>query len=108
MSQPMKQRRGRERRHHPRSMLTCDLRGRELSPLVFPKARKRVIQGRIQNISGGGLSLLTNRLMTVSNLLQCEIIFPKTPAAIPTLTQVRWIQKNAKGFRYRVGLQFLL
>ncbi len=108
MRQPMKQGRGRERRHHPRHGLSANLRGRQLAPLGSPKARKSVIQGRIENTGATGLCLLTNDAMKVSYLLQCEIIFPKTPAAIPTLTQVRWIQKNAKGFRYRVALQFLL
>ncbi len=103
-----KQRRARERRHHPRYVVPCRVKGRQLPPLGFPKARKRIIQGRIENIGGGGLCLLTNDALKVPYLLQCEITIPKTAAAIPTFTQVRWIEKNAKGLTYRVGLQFLL
>ncbi len=57
---PMKQGRGRERRHHPRHGLTANLRGRQLAPLGSPKARKSVIQGRIENTVASGLCLLTN------------------------------------------------
>ena len=84
------------------------MRGRQLTPLGFPKTRNSVIQGRLRNTSAGGLCLLTNDVMKVSYLLQCELSIPKTPATIPALMQVRWVQKNAKGSRYRVGLQFLL
>ena len=104
---PKKQFEG-ERRHHPRYVVPSKVSGRQLSPLGFPKARYRVIQGRIRNTSAGGLCLLTNDLMKVPYLLQCELRISKTPAAIPALMQVRWVQKNTKGSRYRVGLQFLL
>ncbi len=104
---PRRQSRG-ERRHHPRYLVPSRVRGRQLSPRGFPKTRYSVIQGRIQNTSAGGLCLLTNGLMKVSYLLQCELSIPKTPATIPALMQVRWVQKNAKGLRYTVGLQFLL
>ncbi len=97
-----------ERRHYPRYVVPSRVRGRQLPPLGFPRARYSVIQGRIQNTSAGGLCLLTNGLMKVSYLLQCELSIPKTPATIPALMQVRWVQKNAKGLRYTVGLQFLL
>ncbi len=101
------QRRARERRHHRRYGVPWKLRGRQLAPLGSPKARKSVIQGRIENTSPGGLCLLTDDALKLSYLLQCEICIPSTAAAMPTLTQVRWIQKNAKGFRYSVGLRFL-
>ena len=105
---PGKQRRAQERRRHRRYAVPCKVRARALAPLGFPKARKSVIQGRMQNTSTGGLCLLTNDAIRVSYLLQCEIGIPKSAAAIPTLAQVRWIQKNAEGSRSRVGLQFLL
>ena len=104
---PRKQPKG-ERRHHLRYVVPSKVSGRQLSPLGFPKTRHRVIQGRIRNTSAGGLCLLTNDLMKVSYLLQCELSIPKNPAAIPALMQVRWVRKNAKGSRYKVGLQFLL
>ena len=103
-----KQRQARERRHHPRHAAPCKVKGRQLPPLGFPKARKRIIQGRTENIGAGGLCLLTNDALKVPYLFQSEIRIPKTAAAIPILTQVRWVEKNAKGVKYRVGLQFLL
>jgi hypothetical protein len=105
---PGKQPRARERRHHQRYVVLCKVRARQLTPLGSPKESKNIIQGRIENTGAGGLCLLTNDALKVSYLLQCEICIPKTAAAIPALTQVRWIEKNAKGSRYRVGLRFLL
>ncbi len=55
----------------------------------------------MENTSAGRLCLSNNKALKVSYLIQCEIRIAETPAAIPTLAQVRWIQKNAKGFRYR-------
>ena len=103
-----KQRSTSEQRDHPRYVVPGKVSGRQLTPRGLPKARKSVIQGRMENIGAGGLCLLTNDTIKVSYLFQCEITIAKTPAAIPTFTQVRWVEKNAKGAKYRVGLQFLL
>lgn len=99
---------GVEKRGHPRYRLTREVRARELSLLGSPKIRTGWLRGRIQNISRGGLCLLTHQGMKVSRLCLCEIRFPKIPVSIPTLLQVRWTQKSAKGASYRAGLQFLL
>ncbi len=104
----MRQPSGQEKRGHPRYPLTGEVRGRELSRLGAPKARKRLIRGPIQNISSGGLCLLTDQVIKVSSLIRCELLFSQIPAPIPTLLQVRWAQKARKGTGCTAGLQFLL
>jgi PilZ domain len=97
-----------ERRHHQRYPLVGKLRVQELSHLGFPRERERIIQGRIQGISAGGLDLLTRQLLTASSLVRGELLLPKIPIGLPVLLQVRWVQEQSKGHRYRIGLQFLL
>ena len=85
------------------------LRGRKLASLgISQKEPKTAIRGRIQNISHGGLCLLSNRSIPVSSLLHCEIVVSGTRVAIPTLMQVRWTERNPTSGRTKIGLQFLL
>ena len=62
----------------------------------------------MRDISAGGLSLLTNRIVEVSDVLRCELPVQRLPVTIPVLCQVRWIRKNIDGRKHMVGLQFLI
>lgn len=93
-----------ERRHHPRFPLSVELRGRRLPSLGLRQDRKDAFRGQIQNIGDGGICLLSDRSIPPSSLVCCEIVVPGTRATIPTLMQVRWIQKSSN----TIGLQFLL
>jgi len=85
------------------------LRGRKLASLgISRKEPKTAIRGRIQNISQGGVCLLSNRSIPVSSLVRCEIVVSGTRTAIPTLMQVRWAERNSTIGRSKIGLQFLL
>ena len=64
------------------------------------------IHGEARNISSGGLCVLLDQTCTASSLLQCEIFLVGSPAAIPTLMRVRWMQNG--GQKSIVGLEFLL
>jgi hypothetical protein len=78
-------------------------------PLVVgPTGKSRVVDGHVQNISSGGLCLLAQKRLKVSELLVGEIVVPGTRASIPTLLQVRWLRKNSFGPRYSAGLHFVL
>jgi hypothetical protein len=86
-----------------------ELRGTKLTSLGTPQQHpKTVISGRIQNVSQGGACLQSDRPIPVSSLVRCEIVVPGTRAAIPTLMQVRWIQRNSISGGYTIALQFLL
>lgn len=82
-----------------------------LSLLGYEKKRTRVIQGRIENISAGGLALSTNQSMKVGWPVRGELVFARMPVAVPTLMSVQWscrAPENDSPFRYLVGLRFLL
>jgi hypothetical protein len=91
------------RLHKPVRLYGCSL------PLVAgPSGTSRVVDGRVQNISSGGLCLLAQKRLKLSELLVGEIAVPGTRASIPTLLQVRWLRKNSFGPGYHAGLRFVL
>lgn len=98
----------RQQRHGVRHLFSSAFRGRELSSLGSLQRSKQIIRGEIQNISSGGLCLLTNQRIKESSLIRGEIILPDVPVGVPSLMQVRWVGQVAKGSRYKVGLQFLV
>lgn len=99
---------GRERRHNPRYPIRGKLGGLVLSSLELPDARRGAIRGGVENISAGGLCLLTDRFLAVAEPVRAELLFPEIPVAVPTLVQVRWIRKTPEGQNYLAGLQFLI
>jgi hypothetical protein len=63
----------------------------------------------VQNVSKGGLCLISSQPMPRSSLVRCEIGVSEVPVGIPTLMQVRWTRKqNLQAEAYLTGLQFLL
>jgi hypothetical protein len=84
------------------------LHGCTLPLVVGPLGTAPAVEGQVQNISSGGLCLLAQKRLKVSELLVGEIAVPGTLASIPTLLQVRWLGKNSFGPRYRAGLHFVL
>jgi hypothetical protein len=101
---------GKELRTAPRFSLQDPVRlfGSTLPLLAAPAGLSRIVDGHVQNISSGGLCLLAQKRLKVSELLVGEIAVPGTRASIPTLLQVRWLHKNSFGPRYRAGLHFVL
>ncbi|MGO8788972.1 MAG: PilZ domain-containing protein [Terriglobia bacterium] len=99
-----------ELRAVPRFALENPIRlyGSTLPLVVGTTGSARVVDGHVQNISSGGLCLLAQKRLKVSELLVGEIAVPGTRASIPTLLQVRWQRKNSSGSRYLVGLHFVL
>ena len=87
---------------------SLDLQGSKLASLGIQEP-EAVIRGRIENISQGGICLLSSQRIPASSLVRCEIEVSMTRAAIPTLMHVRWAERTsaARG-RYKMGLQFLL
>jgi len=78
-------------------------------PLIARANRQsRCIEAQIQNISSGGMCVLTLHALEVSELLLAEIAVPSTRAGIPTLLQVRWLEKSSNRSPHRAGLGFVL
>ena len=101
-----------EKRRHHRYPITCELRGKTLTPLEGAGdpslAASRDLRGVITDIGGGGLGLFPEDTIETSDPLLCWIIGPQMPVGIPTLLQVRWALKDGQGHTYRLGLQFLV
>ncbi len=72
-----------------------------VSPIEF--------SGRVQNISEGGISLLSESSLTPSSFVRCSIQVPDVPVAVPTLMQVRWsvARRGNKSKSYLIGLLFV-
>lgn len=98
-----------ENRRHRRHLLPFPYRltVTGASFLGLGRPRPVSVRGRIQDVSGGGLRLLTDRPLKPAQLVRCEIRLREVPVWIPTLMQVRWTKRNARGLKYAVGLQFL-
>ncbi|MBV9609400.1 MAG: PilZ domain-containing protein [Acidobacteria bacterium] len=98
----------RERRKCPRFPHALDMRARALAQVGSAKAAA-VLRGRVQNLSRGGVCVLSDGPVDKNAVVICEIALPDLPLLIPTVMQVRWDQKReAQGEHYLVGLQFLL
>ena len=75
-----------------------------------PQARKKpeVFRGRVKDISDGGFCLLAARRPQQSVLLQGLLRLAQMPVKIPALVQVRWVNRQPKGQRYRIGLRYVI
>ncbi len=104
----MKRSAERDRREHARFPQAIDVRARTMPPVRAAHATPKEIQGRIQNVSQGGLCVLSTQPLPVSTFVVCEIAMPDIPASIPTLMQVRWTVKRGKeAHHYIHGLRFV-
>jgi PilZ domain len=73
------------------------------------KLRIAAVPARIQNISEGGICLVTQRPLEEFSVLRCEIAIGDVPMRIATLMQVRWTRRqNMQPESYLSGLAFLL
>jgi hypothetical protein len=67
------------------------------------------IPGRVQNISQGGICLVTAIPIEKASMLRCEITIGDAPIKIATLAQVRWTRKQSvQDESYLSGLEFLI
>lgn len=99
----------RDRRQFPRFPQLLDLHVREVQPLEPGIEIRKAVVGRVQNMSKGGLCLISSQPVAQSCLVRCEVGVSEIPVGIPTLMQVRWTRKrNLQAETYLTGLQFLL
>ena len=57
-------------------------------------AQGKAVMGRIQDISSGGMSVITPRALPESALLRCDISIGEASIHIPTLVQVDRTEKQ--------------
>jgi hypothetical protein len=98
-----------ERRRDPRFPQVLEIEVNPVPPFDSPEGATKPILGRAQNVSKGGLCFLSQRPVSQSSLLRCEMRAVDVPVPIPTLLLVRWTKKsNVRGKNYLSGMQFLL
>ena len=99
--------RGKDRRRHARFSLLLKATARAFGHYASSSAPSVSVPARIEDISDGGVGLVTDRQLPVSVLVECRIFLPSVPISIPTLLMVRWSRKRPSD-RHDVGLQFLV
>jgi len=73
---------------------------------TYPAPRE--IHGRIQNVSEGGVCILSTQPLPVANFVFCDIAVPDVPVPIPSLMQVRWSARRGRnGQPHMTGLRFI-
>lgn len=99
----------RDRRQFPRFPQLLELQAHKARPIGSALKKDNAIVGRVQNVSKGGLCLISPQPMAESSVVRCEICVSEVPVSIPTLMLVRWTRKqNLQAEIYLTGLQFLL
>ena len=96
-----------KKRVQPRYPTSGLFRGSQL-PLHPGNRKSQAFEGKVKNISDGGFCVVATRAPEKSGLLQGRLLFPRMPAQIPTLVQVRWVEKAPSGRNYRIGLQYVI
>jgi len=95
------------KRQNPRYSIGGKFEGSEL-PALQTRKKPGVFRGRVQDISDGGFCLLAARRPAQSVLLQGLLRLAQMPVKIPALVQVRWVNRQPRGQRYRIGLQYVI
>ena len=94
------------KRGKPRYPVYGEFEGSELGS-YHTKKNPVTFKGRVNNISDGGFCLLASHVPRQSALLQGQLRLARMPAQIPTLVQVRWIDRSSKQ-HYRIGLRYVI
>jgi hypothetical protein len=100
----------RERRQHERYPQMLEVHARSLlSDQTASAPPPKEFDGRIHNLSNGGVCILSSYPLQAATFLCCELPVLDAPVAIPTLMQVRWTAKRGnKSTSYISGLQFVV
>jgi hypothetical protein len=81
---------------------------RKLALAFSPEEPLRTVRGRLQNLSRGGLCILTSESLNGATVVVCEIMVPELPVPIPVLANVRWSEpRNGGNESHLYGFQFV-
>ena len=97
-----------ERRRYKRHPYSAKFRGTRLSTSGVADPSGEILDGSVQNFSDGGLSLVVNHDLRDLEVIRGHVKFPGTAMGVPSLLQVRWVQRTPKTYRSLVGLQFMV
>ena len=100
----------RERRRHERYPQALEVHARCLlsGSAAGNLAKEKEFDGRVQNLSSGGVCILCSCSVQPSQIVYCNFPVTDTPVSIPTLMQVRWtVKRGQKSPNYLSGFQFV-
>ena len=73
------------------------------------RALPKKFDGRVHNLSNGGVCILSSSPLQADMFVRCDFPVSDVPISIPALMQVRWTAKRGpKSPSYISGLQFVL
>lgn len=100
---------GQERRQHERFPQALEIHARSLVTAPAPGAPPKEFDGRIQNLSNGGICILSSCPLQAAMFICCSFPVSDAPVSIPALMQVRWsVKRGQKAPTYISGLQFVV
>lgn len=97
-----------EKRNAPRFSWSGDVSVSVLTPVDLPEQPQLALGIIAENISEGGVGLISDWLPPSNAVLRCEFAIPGSSVSIPTLLILRWSQEVEGKTKYKLGLQFLL
>jgi len=99
----------RERRQHERFPQVLEVHARSLVSGPTAGALPKEFDGRVHNLSNGGVCILSSSPLQAETFICCDFPVSDVPISIPTLMQVRWTAKRGhKSPSYISGLQFVV
>jgi len=97
---------GVERRRRERMAYSIDVRLQEISDISGTVVAGDPILARVENVSQTGMCVSSRVPLMLTTSLRCMVTLDSLPIAVPTVAQVRWVEKiNSR--TYRSGLQYL-
>jgi PilZ domain len=98
-----------ERRQHERFPQVIEIHARSLLSGQATGALPKEFQGRIHNLSNGGVCILSSTPIPAATFVCCSFPVSDAPVSIPALMQVRWsVKREGKSPSYISGLQFVV
>lgn len=98
-----------ERRQHERFPQVLEVHAKSLLSNQTAGALPKEFDGRIHNLSNGGVCILSSCPLQAAMFVCCNFPVSDAPVSIPALMQVRWsVKRGNKSPSYISGLQFVV
>jgi len=75
---------------------------------LHPGSNASPLEGQIQNVSEGGLCIVTDEALAHTQLVEIGLPLPVPKMAARTFVEVCWVRRENGQASYTAGLRFLL
>jgi PilZ domain len=79
---------------HPRHPFSQKVTFELSAPLTLQEFRQEEMKGNTQNVSKGGLCLITDHVLEESQIIKIKFPVLNGAAVVPTLARVQWVKKQ--------------